>query len=607
MSEQIIQSSVSRDRDGLSARQTAERPDPPSAKVAKRRRNRNAPLYRWSFTIHKWAGLIAAVWLGVLGLTGFFMNNGEWRWLQQVTAPGWLASENVAQNAARNVFRYLQIDPADASIRVAGGPRGLWRSADGGASWSPTRFEDGAHPQIFVVEADPARGWEKLWIGTDDGLFVTTDKGETARPAALLGESVTALAQGASPSEMLGVVDKSRVFRFDPETPSKIEMLDLGPLPEEARPESVRLHRFIRSIHFGRGLFEPATSRLINELGGLAMFTLAITGLLYWGFGKWWRMQAKAGVRGMSPDAKRATTSWLYRIHGATIGLFAAPVLLYLALTGIVIDHDQELGDLLRSIVTPKALYTPAFRPSVWDERIDAIVGYPGAPGVFSVGNFLGLFTTADDGKTWAREDDAEGRPIGGANRMRRIGDRVVMMSGMGSTAMIRGDDFVFHQAALAPPEGMTMGMGPGRGKGTGAGMGMGRPREMGERRGDDAASGNQPPHGAGESAGRPARAMMVGAMSRGFAPTDVTAFNGDLLWRTGAKLVVTSPDGARIKMLEPTQPEAPGVPMFMWLRSLHTGALFWSEWRWVNDIFATLALFLIATGLIRWWRQKWM
>ncbi|MGE0195870.1 MAG: PepSY domain-containing protein [Methylocystis sp.] len=569
----------------------------------KRKRNRNAPLYRWSFTIHKWAGLIAAVWLGVLGLTGFFMNNGEWRWLQQVTAPGWLASDHVAQNAARNVFRYLQIDPADASIRVAGGPRGLWRSADGGASWSPTRFEAAAHPQIFAIEADPARGWDRLWIGTDDGLFVTTDKGETARPAALSGESVTALAQGASPSEMLGVVDKSRVFRFDPDTPSKIQMLDLAPLPEEARPESVRLHRFIRSIHFGRGLFEPATSRLINELGGLAMFVLAVTGLLYWGFGKWWRMQAKAGARGMSPEAKRATTSWLYRIHGATIGLLCAPILLYLALTGIVIDHDTELGSLLRSTMTPKALYTPAFRPSVWDERIDAIVGYPGAPGVFSVGNFLGLFTTADGGKTWAREDDAEGKPIGGANRMRRISDRVVMMSGMGSTATIRGDDFAFRQAALAPPEGM--GMGAGAGAGMEPRRGMGRRQEMGEDAG--AAPGHPPPHGDGEAAGRPARPMMMGAMSRGFAPTDVTAFDGGLLWRTGAKLVVTSLDGARIKMLEATQPEASGVPMFMWLRSLHTGALFWSQWRWVNDIFATLALFLIATGLIRWWRQKWM
>ncbi|MCC3243785.1 PepSY domain-containing protein [Methylocystis sp. WRRC1] len=553
-----------------------------------RKRKSNSSLYRWAFVIHKWAGLIGAAWLAVLGLTGFFLNNDDWRSLQQVTTPHWLVSDSVSMNAARNVVRYLQIDPNDATRRLAAGPRGLWRSDDGGANWRATQFKDNAHPQVFAIEADPALGWKRLWIGTDMGLFATTDRGETAEIAGLAGERVTALAQGATPNEMLGVIDKSRVFRFDPELASRAEILDIAPLPDEARPLGVRLHRFVRSIHFGRGLFEEKTSRLLNDLGGLGMLILAMTGLLYWGFGKWWRVQAKAGVRGMSPEAKRATTSWLYRIHGATLGLIAAPVLLYLALTGIVVDHDQELGGLLRSISTPTALLTPAFRLNSWDRHIDAIVGYPDAPGTFSVGNFLGMFTTADDGKTWARESNADGQPIGGANRMRRIGDRVVIMSGMGSTAIIRGDDYAFHEAALAPAD-----------------PGMGERMDRGSGREQGAGSGGMRPQGASPSA-RP-MSMSMGAFSRGFAPSDVTAFEGGLLWRTSAKLVFTSLDGARLKMFEPTNPDSPGVPMFMWLRSIHTGALFWSEWRWVNDIFATFALFLIGTGLIRWWRQKWM
>jgi hypothetical protein len=299
-------------------------------------------------------------------------------------------------------------------------------------------------------------------------------------------------------------------------------------------------------------------------------------------------------VGGWPPDPRRPTTSWLYRIHGATLGLIAAPILLYLVLTGIVVNHDQELGGLLRSISTPTALLTPAFRLNSWDRRIDAIVGYPNAPGTFSVGNFLGMFTTADDGKTWARESNADGQPINGANRMRRIGDRVVIMSGMGSTAIIRGDDYAFHEAALAP-----------EGPGSGMGAGMGKRMDRGAGREQGAASGNMGPQGASPPT-RP-MSMNMGPAARGFAPSDVTAFDGGLLWRTGAKLVVTSLDGARLEMIEPTNPDSPGVPMFMWLRSIHTGALFWSEWRWVNDIFATLALFLIGTGLIRWWRQKWM
>ncbi|WP_036280638.1 hypothetical protein [Methylocystis sp. ATCC 49242] len=75
-----------------------------------------------------------------------------------------------------------------------------------------------------------------------------------------------------------------------------------------------------------------------------------------------------------------------------------------MALTGVIIDHDSELGGWLRSVVTPRAMLTPAFDLASWDEMIDALIGYPGAPGVFSVGNVHGMFTTADGGKNWARE-----------------------------------------------------------------------------------------------------------------------------------------------------------------------------------------------------------
>jgi hypothetical protein len=53
----------------------------------------------------------------------------------------------------------------------------------------------------------------------------------------------------------------------------------------------------------------------------------------------------------------------------------------------------------------------------------------------------------------------------------------------------------------------------------------------------------------------------MTRSTARGFSPTDVSAFDGGPLWRTGAKLVVTSLEGAHLGVIEPTQPDAPGVP----------------------------------------------
>lgn len=588
---QIVQDSTARDRYDNSGSSTVET----APNRSERKRRANSPLYRWAATIHKWAGLIGAVWLAALGLTGFFLNKDGWGLLQQATAPQWLTSQRLQENAARNVVRLLQIDPGDSTKQIAGGPRGLWRSSDGGKTWSPTRFADGATPQVFAIESDPALGWGRLWIGSDSGLHVSQDRGETAQPSGLAGRRVTALAQGATPKEMLGVVDKSTVVRFDPDMATKIEPLDLAPLPEEARPTEVRLHRFIRSLHFGRGLFEVATSRMINEAGGLAMFALALTGLLYWGFGKYWRMQAKAGVRGPSPETKRGILAWLYRTHAATIGILISPVILYMAATGIIVDHDRELGGWLRGVVVPGALLTPAFRLASWDERIDALVGYPGAPGVFSLGNMYGMFTTADGGKSWAREEDDKGKPVGGASRMRRIGDRVAITAGNNATALLRVDDFTFREAPLAPPESM----GTGR-AGAGRHEASRRPEAEGAKAEGAKAEG-------AKAEGAPMRMMGGGGMDARFAPSDVSAYEGGLLWRTGARLVVTDLDGHRLGMLDATPPEAPGAPMFMWLRGLHTGMLFWSEWRWVNDFFAALALFLVLTGLVRWWRLKWI
>jgi hypothetical protein len=71
--------------------------------------------------------------------------------------------------------------------------------------------------------------------------------------------------------------------------------------------------------------------------------------------------------------------------------------------------------------------------------------------------------------------------------------------------------------------------------------------------------------------------------------------------------MYVTDADGKEIETFDIQQPSDPGTPWFSWMLRVHMGTIFWSEWRWVNDVFATLAVFLSVTGLIRWWRQKWM
>jgi hypothetical protein len=602
--------------------------------------------YYWSFFIHKWAGLIGAVWLAVLGVTGFFLDHDSWRWLQQGKAPAWLSTQSLDQNSARNVLRMLQVDPDDRQIQIGGGARGLWASRDGGKNWTPTAFAAGDHPQVLAIEPDPARGWGALWLATDDGVYMSKDKGATARPVSLMGEYVTSLAAGARATDMLGVIDKSKVFAFSTDDPGKITTLDIAPLPPDQRPADVQLNRFMRELHFGKGINDQMSSLVLNDVGGVAMFVLSLTGLLYWGLPKWWKSRAGAmKAKGVKPNkaARRATIVWLFRLHSATLGIVSAVMLLYLSITGIFIGHGgRELRELMRGTRVPQAYLTPSIGLSNWSGMIDSIVGYPDAPGVFSIGSRLGLFTTGDNGQSWAREEGADGKPVTTAQRMRRIGDKIMLANGMAAASQIRNADATSREVKLDEHVGAgghghrhggsgggmsamgmgAMGMGAmGMGAmGMGA-MGMGDGEHMRHRGGgerDGATTAEETPReatqdrGEEEGAGmgrrrQQATEMGMGGMEGMFMPTDVSRSGDRLLWKSSNKLYVTDENGKEIERFDVAQPQDPGTPWFSWMLRLHVGTIFWSEWRWVNDVFATLAVFLTVTGLIRWWRQKWI
>ena len=311
----------------------------------KKKKQSGGGFYYWNFFIHKWAGLIGAAWLAVLGLTGFFLDHNSWRWLMQNKSPAFLTPASLEANSARGVARYQQIDPNDRSIQVAGGPRGLWLSRDGGTTWTATRFLDGDHPQILAIEPDPAVGWNLLWFASDNGVYVSNDKGATAQQTTLKGEYVTSLAAGSAPDELLAVIDKSKIVRFKTEEPAKIDAIELGPLGPESRATDVQLNRFVRELHFGKGVAGSLTSLVMNDIGGLGKFILSLTGLLYWGLPKWWKHRAKAvgAVPKATKAARRSTIVWLFRAHSATLGIASVLMLIYLAVTGIFIGHGRAL------------------------------------------------------------------------------------------------------------------------------------------------------------------------------------------------------------------------------------------------------------------------
>jgi len=383
--------------------------------------------------LHKWAGLVAALWIFVLGITGFLIDHrGEWRWLWQFTVPEYLVSQKVLEKSIDGAIQIYRIDPESQNNHLAGGRRGLWRSNDAGESWIETFFAglDGDFPQVISVVEDSTEGWGKLWLATDDGIWVAKDRGRTAERIALEGNLITSLAVGSKPGELLGVISRSDVFRLDVSNPAERVSISLSGLKEEQLPESFALSRFIRDLHYGRGLFTGISSLLINDVGGVAMAVLSLTGFFFWWMPRKWKKRVGTQTRKDHRNMK-STMRLLFHSHSTVFGVLAVIPIIYLALTGIIIDHNEELGPWLKKVNVNRSWLPPVYDMKSWDDEIYSLAGYPGEAGKFSLGTRGGLFTTTDGGNSWIKEN-LPGPAAVFVWTLRRIGEGLYT-GGMGS------------------------------------------------------------------------------------------------------------------------------------------------------------------------------
>ncbi|MFQ5643346.1 MAG: PepSY domain-containing protein [Thiogranum sp.] len=489
--------------------------------------------------LHTWAGLGAGLWLAVLGITGFVLDHRDWAWLWQSTAPEFLVPGQIVAKARSGTVRLYQLNPDQPQQHVAGGPQGLWISNDGGQRWQSVVFNTATvMPGVNVILRFPGMPRSGFWLGTSDGVWELDTVTGMAQRVALPGARITALAAGASDTGLLGVMDRSRVFRLDLAHDSPPAWIDLAaPAPGEL-PESIALSRLVHDLHFGRGLLAAPLSLLINDAGAWLMLLLPVGGFLFWWLPRRWR----SGARCEKPRAatRKRTVQWIYRLHGPALGLVAVIPFLYLTLTGILLDHAPELRPWMKSIHIPQALQPPVYRLRSWDNEIHAIAGYPGVAEKFSLGTRLGLFTTQDEGKNWTRET---GRPLD---------------PGFVWTLRRHGNDLLIG--------------------------GMGGPNL--QRHGD---SGWRPVQGTGHM------------------PTDISHDgNGGYLWlnREGFHPELSA---TRVLSARHSLPGRGGVPWYFIIDGLHSGMLIHAQWKWVNDIVALACLLLAVTGLMRWWRQRWI
>ena len=292
---------------------------------------------------------------------------------------------------------------------------------------------DGAEglPQTYAVVDGPAENLNHVWIATDDGIWIVKDNGTRAVPFTLRGHDITSLTQGSKPGELVGVDHHSRIFRIDTTNPDNISWTDLSDVQVSGLPASLSLPAFTLDLHVGTGFLPQPWSLIVNDYSGIAIIVLSITGFVFWWLPQRWRHQPAKGQL----KRRQRVLRWLYRGHGPIIGLLAIVPILYVSITGAMVDHIEALIEHGKEVRLPRQALPPIYDYKNLTGEIGDVIAYPDQPQSLTIATRLGIFSSSDAGKTWAAEKilpESDGTDASLVNLIRRDGVTFVGAGGVG-------------------------------------------------------------------------------------------------------------------------------------------------------------------------------
>ncbi|WFL76331.1 PepSY domain-containing protein [Altererythrobacter arenosus] len=390
----------------------------------------SARTYRFLRPIHKYAGLLAALWLLVMGITGVMLDHHEWRWLNQNSVPAEWTSERVGRLVPGTVIRHIAVEDQ----RIFGASeRGAWFSDDG-KSWSPVDFEGiSGQPQTNGI-AQLGEGFAGAYLATDDGIWRLGPDGRSATRAGLEGRHLTALSEGHGDGTLLAVEEKSALVAYDLAS-ERAREIDISANVSGLSP-TMPLHRFVMDIHFGRALLPGNWSIWLNDLGGVALAVLSITGIGYW------YITRRGRRRGMTMKTQRGIMRWMFRGHAPVIGLLGLIPILYISLSAFPMNHIYGFLDWAQGREISRASLPAAYQAVTFDHEIDGAVAWPDDPDRISLATRFGVLETRDGGKSWASDISIPLEPGAPGANLFRIGDTVFAAFGGGDNfARTSGSD----------------------------------------------------------------------------------------------------------------------------------------------------------------------
>lgn len=320
---------------------------------------------KWLFLkskwIHQYIGLFLILFLIWSALSGIILNHPDL--FSGISVPGWMVpAQYNTENWNRSSLVELLFLKSDPSTGFAGGKKGVWKTVDGGRTFS--RMSEGYSESLYygkvndlLLVEEPGNS-PQLFAATFGGLWVSDPlqgKWEKVFPPEGHREVKKILKIGNrlvlfTDSSAWSSDGFSRPYRFA-ENPLKRE--------GETRAERVSLVRLFFDLHGGHAW--GLAGRVLFDLMGLLIVFLSLSAFYIWYYPKKWKRR--------KPDAPggRKAYGFFYRYH-LKLGIWAAVIFLLIGVTAFFMRPPFlaviAMGDVDR------AVYPGAFPDNPWDGKI---------------------------------------------------------------------------------------------------------------------------------------------------------------------------------------------------------------------------------------------
>lgn len=320
-------------------------------------------LFKSSKWIHKFFGLailIFAVWMSI---SGILLNHPEL--IADISVPRWLVPpQYTPENWNRSALIAMVWKREDPRVGFLAGKMGIWRTDDGGRSFSP--MMSGLPTSSYYIKSyslllDEEKG--RLYAGTEGGLFVC-DPGRGAWRQIPLGEEPAPIVRIVRTAANLLAFSADGAWSGAPDgSPESWRPVEIPRDP--AAPEEVSFVKLFFDLHGGKAWGLPG--QLLFDAAGLIIIVLSVTAFYIWLY-PWKRKRAAKAATAAVPEnggAKRwnSFSRWHNRL-----GIWFAVVLLLIGFTGIFMR--PPLLALIGEGGIPAAFYPGLHRPGPWEEKI---------------------------------------------------------------------------------------------------------------------------------------------------------------------------------------------------------------------------------------------